>query len=69
MNLINSKQYRFQEWWDALGEKKRDSHLCSQVLTVGQHLLQGSNRETLSKDKATYRQVWWDILLEIKGQQ
>lgn len=46
--------------------KREDSHLCSQVLAVGQHLLQGSNREALGQDKATYRQVWWNILSENK---
>lgn len=45
------------------GRNNRED-LCSQVFTVGQHLLQGSHRKTLGQDKATHRQVWWNILVK-----
>ncbi|TNN69665.1 hypothetical protein EYF80_020155 [Liparis tanakae] len=46
---------------------REDSHLCSQVLAVGQHLLQGSDGETLGHDEGADRQVWGHILVGMKG--
>lgn len=47
-------------------KKPVEFHLCSRALAVGQHLLQGSNREAVGQDEATNRQVWRYILTEIK---
>lgn len=47
---------------------KTKSHLCRQVLSVCEHLLQSSDGEAVSQDEAAHTHVRWDILRERKKQ-